>query len=86
MLKSKIFTDEVNDQVKKQFYHMNGVCVLTVKSTASGDRVQCSLLRDGSLSRHLHIQANFSLLSICNRYSVRLIFWRLGKHLLSIQP
>ena len=31
-------------------------------------------------------QANFSLLSICNRHSERLLFWRLGKLLLFIRP
>ena len=34
---------------------MNGVRVLTVKSAASGDRVQCSELSDWSLSKHLYI-------------------------------
>ena len=51
---------------------MNGVRVLAVKSVASGDGVQCSLLSDRSLSYHLlHTQENFTLLSICNRRSVR---------------
>ena len=31
-------------------------------------------------------QVNFSLLSICNRHSVRLLFWRLVKLLLFMQP
>ena len=30
-------------------------------------------------------QANFFLLSICNRHSVHLIFWRMGMHLLIIR-
>ena len=34
---------------------MNGMRVLTVKSTVSGDRVQCSFLSDRSLSKHLYI-------------------------------
>ena len=34
---------------------MNGVRVLTVKSAASGDRVQCSDLSDWSLLKHLYI-------------------------------
>ena len=34
---------------------MNGVRVLSVKSAASGDRVQCSDLSDWSLSKHLYI-------------------------------
>ena len=37
---------------KKQFYHMNDGRVLTVKSAASGDRVQLSFLSDRSLSKH----------------------------------
>ena len=36
----------------KQFYHMSGVRVLTVKRVASGDRVQCSFLNRRSLSKH----------------------------------
>ena len=36
-------------------YHMNSVRVLTVKSAASEDRVQCSFLSDRSLSKHLYI-------------------------------
>ena len=39
-------------KVNNQFYHMNSVRVLTVKSAASGDRVQCSFLSDRSLSKH----------------------------------
>ena len=34
---------------------MNGVRVLSVKSAASGDRVQCSDLSDWSLLKHLYI-------------------------------
>ena len=34
---------------------MNSVRVLTVKSAASEDRVQCSFLSDRSLSKHLYI-------------------------------
>ena len=34
---------------------MNGMRVLTVKSTVSGDQVQCSFLSDRSLSKHLYI-------------------------------
>ena len=59
---------------------MNVVHVLTVKSAASGDRVQRSFLGDRSFSKHLlHTQMNFSLLSICNRNSVLLLFWLLGR-------
>ena len=68
---------------------MNGVRALTVKSAASGDRVQRSFLSDRSLSGHLlHTHVNFSVLSVCNRRNVRLIFWRLGKHIVSdrLQP
>ena len=39
-----------------------------------------------SFLEHLHTQANFSLLSVCNRRSVRLLFWRVGKHLAIIRP
>ena len=53
---------------KKQFNHMNGVPVLTVKSAASGVRVQCSFVCDRSLSkRFLYTTfvkgSNFALLS-----------------------
>ena len=41
-------------QVKMQFYHINGVRVLTVKSAAIGNRVQFSVLGDRGLSKHLH--------------------------------
>ena len=34
---------------------MNGAHILSVKSAASGDRVQCSDLSDRSLSKHLYI-------------------------------
>ena len=34
---------------------MNGAHILSVKSAASGDRVQCSDLSDWSLSKHLYI-------------------------------
>ena len=34
---------------------MNGAHILTVKSAASGDRVQCSDLSDWSLLKHLYI-------------------------------
>ena len=30
----------------KQSYHMNGMCVLTVTSTAGGDGVHCTLVGD----------------------------------------
>ena len=63
---------------------MNGVRDLTVKSAASGDRVQRSFLSDRSLSKHSCKLVG--LLSICNIRSVRLIFWRLVKHLLIIWP
>ena len=52
---------------KNQFYHMNGVRVLTVKSAMSGDRVQCSFFSDRSLSKHLrtHVKGNnFTLLYV----------------------
>ena len=32
-----------------------------------------------------NIQANFSLLSICNGHSVRLLFWHIGKLLLFVR-
>ena len=34
---------------------MNGAHILSVKSAASGDRVQCSDLSDWSLLKHLYI-------------------------------
>ena len=34
---------------------MNGAHILSVKSAASGDRVQCSDLSDRSLLKHLYI-------------------------------
>ena len=43
---------------------MNGVRVLTVKSTVSGDRVQCSFLSDRSLSKHLYILYIYIYISI----------------------
>ena len=46
-------------------------CVHVLKCAASGDRVQRSFLSDRRLSKHLHSQVNFTLLSICNRRSVR---------------
>ena len=51
---------------------MNGVRVLTKKIAAWGDRVLHSFLSDRRLSKHIHTQVNFSLLSICNRHSMRL--------------
>ena len=70
---------------------MNGVRVLTVKSAASGEWVQCTFLviaacldifpmplywREVTLLPYL----------ICSRHSVRYIFWQVGKHLFSIRP
>ena len=43
---------------------MNGVRVLTVKSAASGDRVQCSDLSDRSLLKHLYILYIYIYISI----------------------
>ena len=43
---------------------MNGVRVLSVKSAASGDRVQCSDLSDWSLSKHLYILYIYIYISI----------------------
>ena len=43
---------------------MNGVCVLSVKSAASGDRVQCSDLSDWSLLKHLYILYIYIYISI----------------------
>ena len=54
---------------------MNGVRVLTViysKNAASGNRVR--LLVTGACQ---NTQANYSLLSIYNRRSARLLFWRI---------
>ena len=54
----------------RRLYRMNGV--LTVISAASEERVQSSFLNDRSLSKCLlHIQVNLTLLSVCNRRSVR---------------
>ena len=52
---------------------MNGVRVLTAKKSASGDRVQRSFHVDSSLSKHIHTQANFTQISICDRRSVLLV-------------
>ena len=82
-----IFFRKVRYHVKKQFYHINGVCVLTLKSHASGDRDQRSFISDRSLTKYLlHTTVKFSLLSIYNRRSVWLLLWLLGKHLLTIRP
>ena len=51
---------------------MNGVRVLTVKSTVSGDRVQCSFLGDRSLSKHLcilYIYISIIYISSYERYA-----------------
>ena len=56
---------------KKQFYHMNCVRVLTVKREFG-----VRFLVTGACQ---NTQANLYLLSICNRCSVPLLFWRLGK-------
>ena len=49
-------------------YHMNSVRVLTVKSAASEDRVQCSFLSDRSLSNisisYIYIYINYIYLII----------------------
>ena len=37
----------------KKILIMKGMRVLTVKSVASGDRVQCTFVSDRSLSKHL---------------------------------
>ena len=61
-------------------YHMNGVNALTVKSAGVETEVS-TFLSDMSLSKHLHTEAKFSTIPICNRRGVRLLFWRLWKHL-----
>ena len=43
---------------------MNGAHILSVKSAASGDRVQCSDLSDWSLSKHLYILYIYIYISI----------------------
>ena len=43
---------------------MNGAHILSVKSAASGDRVQCSDLSDRSLSKHLYILYIYIYISI----------------------
>ena len=43
---------------------MNGAHILSVKSAASGDRVQCSDLSDRSLLKHLYILYIYVYISI----------------------
>ena len=43
---------------------MNGAHILSVKSAASGDRVQCSDLSDWSLLKHLYILYIYIYISI----------------------
>ena len=64
-------------QVKKQFYCMSGVCVLI--AIVSAKRCQCrrsavQCVRFLVTRPCQNSQANFSLLSICNRCSVRFLF------------
>ena len=51
MVKKKLNIHCYSNQVKKQFYPMNGVRVLTVESSGSVDRVRRSFVSDGSLSK-----------------------------------
>ena len=52
---------------------MNGVRVLTVKSAASGDRVQCSDLSDRSLLKHLYILYIYQLYISYHMNGVRVL-------------
>ena len=65
--------------------------VSTARLVARKARVQCTFVSDKSLSRDpTHTQgegSNFTLSykGLCNRHSMWLLFWRLGKHLLFIR-
>ena len=52
-------------------------------------RDQCMFVGDWRLSKHLYTQVkggNYSVRGVCDRRSVWLIFWRIGKHLVIVQP
>ena len=71
-------------QVKKQFYRMKGVRVLTAQSAL---RVLTEFdVRLFVTAACQNTHACFSLLFICHRRSVRLLFWCLGMHLVTIRP
>ena len=57
---------------------MNGVRVLSVKSAASGDRVQCSDLSNWSLSKHLYILYIYI-------YQLYISYHMNGAHILSVK-